>query len=381
MFETLSHLALQQYWWALVSVLGGALVFLLFVQGGQSLIYTIGKADFTRTMVVNAIGRKWEFTFTTLVTFGGAFFASFPLFYSTSFGGAYWLWMLILFTFILQAVSYEYRKKPKNVFGTRTFDWFLFLNGFIGTVSLGVAVGTLFTGGNFLHNEMNFTSWANTYHGLEAFANPTNLALGFAVFFLARTVALLYFLRTISDTEIIMRSKKQMWINAPLFLVFFLTFLGLVFLSEGYAYDPATGAVFMEKYKYLNNFIEMPVIGVLFVLGVLMVLLGIFRTLFCFDKCSDKTIWPVGIGVFVVVTTLLMSLGYNNTVFYPSIANIQDGLTIENASSSKFTLTVMSYVSLLVPFVAAYIIYAWRAINDKKITKEEMEDDSDTHIY
>lgn len=381
MFETLSHLALQQYWWAIVSVLGGALVFLLFVQGGQSLIYTLGKTDFTRTIVINALGRKWEFTFTTLVTFGGALFASFPLFYSTSFGGAYWLWMLILSTFILQAVAYEFRKKEKNVFGPRTFEWFLFLNGFIGTVSLGVAVGTFFTGGNFLHNHMNFTEWSNSLHGLEAFACPANLALGLAVFFLSRILALLYFFQNIDEGEIIKRSKKQMWINAPLFLIFFLAFLALIFLREGYAYDPSTGTVFLEKYKYLNNFIEMPVIGILFLLGVLLVLFGFYRNLFHFEKCAHKSIWYVGIGVFVVVTTLLMSLGYNNTVFYPSLANIQDGLTIENASSSKFTLIVMSYVSLLVPFVAAYIIYAWRSIDNKKITREEMENENDGHVY
>ncbi|PKP02781.1 MAG: cytochrome C oxidase assembly protein [Bacteroidetes bacterium HGW-Bacteroidetes-6] len=341
MFETMTLFTLQQYWWLLVSVLGAALVFLLFVQGGQSLLYSIGKSEMERTMLVNSLGRKWEFTFTTLVTFGGAFFASFPLFYSTSFGGAYWLWMLVLSTFIIQAVSYEYRNKQSNVLGKKTFEWFLFLNGLIGTVSLGVAVATMFTGGNFIHNEMNFTSWANSYHGLEAFANPVNLALGVAVFFLA--------------------------------------FMFAIWLGDGYAYNSITGEIFTEPNKYFFNMIEAPVVGILFLLGVLMVLLGLYRGIFCFTKCNDRAIWPVGIGVFLTVLSLFFNLGYNNTVFYPSLADMQSGLTIRTASSSHFTLTAMSYVSLLVPFVAAYMIYAWRAINNKKIDKDEME--SDTHVY
>ncbi len=370
---------LQQYWWLLVSVLGAALVFLLFVQGGQSLLYTIGKSELERTMLVNSLGRKWEFTFTTLVTFGGAFFASFPLFYSTSFGGAYWLWMLVLSTFIIQAVSYEYRNKPNNVLGKKTFEWFLFLNGFIGTVSLGVAVATMFTGGNFIHNEMNFTSWANSYHGLEAFANPINLALGLAVFFLSRTLAILYFLNSVKDTNIQLQSRKHLLINAPLFLVFFLAFMFAIWLGDGYAYNSITGEVFTEPNKYFFNMIESPVVGILFLLGVLFVLMGLFRGIFCFTKCNDRAIWPVGIGAFLAVLSLFLNLGYNNTVFYPSLADMQSGLTIRSASSSQFTLTVMSYVSLLVPFVAAYIIYAWRAINNKKIDKDEME--SETHLY
>lgn len=381
MFETMSHLVLQHYWWAIVSVLGGALVFLLFVQGGQSLLYSVGKSETARTLIVNAIGRKWEFTFTTLVTFGGAFFASFPLFYSTAFGGAYWLLMLILSTFILQAVAYEFRTKENNVFGPRTFEWFLLVNGFIGTVSLGVLVGTFFTGANFVHNEMNFTSWANSYHGLEAFTCPANLSLGFAIFFLSRTLALLYFLNSINDDEIIKLSKRQLWINVPLFLVFFLTFLAFIFLRKGFAYNPETGEIFMEKYKYFNNFIEIPILGVLLILGVLSVLFGLYRNIFNFEKCYNKSIWTVGIGVFVVVTTLLLSLGYNNTVFYPSLVSLQDGLTIENASSSKFTLVVMSYVSLLVPFVIAYIYWAWHSIDKKKITRDEIENKKEEHVY
>lgn len=375
----MSLLSLQQYWWLLVSILGAALVFLLFVQGGQSLIYSVGKTETERKMLVNTLGRKWEFTFTTLVTFGGAFFASFPLFYSTSFGGAYWLWMLVLSTFILQAVSYEFRTKPKNFLGQKTFEWFLFLNGFIGTVSLGVAVATLFTGGNFMHNDMNFTSWANGYHGLEAFANPINLALGLAVFFLSRTLGTLYFLNTVNDAAVVKQSRKQLIINAPLFLVFFLSFMFAIWLGNGSEYWPDSGKISQVAHKYFFNFIDVPAVGIMFLLGVLLVLLGLFRGIFCFTKCNDKAIWPVGIGTFLTVLALLLSLGYNNTVFYPSIADPQSGLTIENASSSQFTLTVMSYVSLLIPFVLAYMIFAWRAINNRKIDPQEME--NDTHAY
>jgi cytochrome d ubiquinol oxidase subunit II len=301
------------------------------------------------------------------------------LFYSTSFGGAYWLWMLVLSTFIIQAVSYEYRNKPNNVLGKKTFEWFLFLNGFIGTVSLGVAVATMFTGGNFMHNEMNFTSWTNSYHGLEAFTNPINLALGLAVFFLSRTLAILYFLNTVKDTNIQLQSRKHLLINAPLFLVFFLAFMFAIWLGDGYAYNSITGEVFTEPNKYFFNMIESPVVGILFLLGVLFVLMGLFRGIFCFTKCNDRAIWPVGIGAFLAVLSLFLNLGYNNTVFYPSLVDMQCGLTIRTASSSQFTLTVMSYVSLLLPFVAAYIIFAWRAINKKKIDKDEME--SETHLY
>lgn len=379
MFETFSYLALQEYWWFIVSVLGAFLVFLLFVQGGQSLLYTIGKEEPQTSMLVNSLGRKWEFTFTTLVTFGGAFFASFPLFYSTSFGGGYWLWMLILFIFILQAVSYEFRSKQGNVFGKKTFEWFLFLNGFIGTVSLGVAVATMFTGGNFVHDDMNFTSWSNNWHGLEAFGNPINVALGLAVFFLSRVLAILYFNSTINDAIIRERNKKHLAINSVLFLVFFLAFIIAIWLSDGYAYDPATGKIFTEPNKYFFNNLENPLTGILFLLGVLMVLLGLFRGNTCYKSCGGKALYPVGIGTFLTVLSLFCNLGYNNTVFYPSLSSMQSGLTIEKASSSQFTLTVMSYVSLLVPFVLAYIIYAWHALNKKKIDVDEMNDGS--HKY
>jgi cytochrome d ubiquinol oxidase subunit II len=379
MFETLSHLALQEYWWFIVSILGSFLVFLLFVQGGQSLLYSIGKEEPQISMMVNSLGRKWELTFTTLVTFGGAFFASFPLFYSTSFGGAYWLWMLILLTFILQAVSYEFRTKQGNVFGKKTFEWFLFLNGFIGTVSLGVAVATMFTGANFVHNSMNFTSWGNNWHGLEAFANPINLALGLAVFFLSRILAILYFNNTINDNLIRSRNQKQLVVNSILFLLFFLSFIISIWLIDGYAYDEVSGNIFTKPNKYFYNNIEHPLTGILFLCGVLFVLLGLFRSVTCYKTCGGKAIYPVGIGTFLTVLSLFCNLGYNNTVFYPSLISIQSGLTITKASSSHFTLTAMSYVSLLVPFVLAYIIIAWRSLNKKMIDADELNDD--THKY
>lgn len=379
MFETLSHLALQEYWWFIVSILGSFLVFLLFVQGGQSLLYSIGKEEPQISMLVNSLGRKWELTFTTLVTFGGAFFASFPLFYSTSFGGAYWLWMLILLTFILQAVSYEFRTKQGNVFGKKTFEWFLFLNGFIGTVSLGVAVATMFTGANYVHNSMNFTSWGNNWHGLEAFANPINLALGLAVFFLSRILAILYFNNTINDSLIRSRNQKQLVVNSILFLLFFLSFIISIWLIDGYAYDEVSGNIFTKPNKYFYNNIEHPLTGILFLCGVLFVLLGLFRSVTCYKTCGGKAIYPVGIGTFLTVLSLFCNLGYNNTVFYPSLISIQSGLTITKASSSHFTLTAMSYVSLLVPFVLAYIIIAWRSLNKKMIDADEINDDS--HKY
>ncbi|NLL27854.1 MAG: cytochrome d ubiquinol oxidase subunit II [Bacteroidales bacterium] len=379
MFEALSFLQLQEYWWLLVSILGASLVFLLFVQGGQSLIYSIGKEEPQISMLVNSMGKKWELTFTTLVTFGGAFFASFPLFYSTSFGGAYWLWMVVLITFILQAVSYEFRIKQSNIFGKKTFEWFLFLNGLIGTVSLGVVVATLFTGGNFTHNDMNFTSWSNKLHGLEAFANPINLLLGFSVFFLSRIIAILYFNHTIADDKIAERSKKQLKINSIAFVLLFVPFLIAIWLSNGYGYDPNTGIIYTEKYKYFFNNIEFPITGILLALGVILVLYGLFVSNLCAKTKKTKSLYAVGIGTFLTTLSLFFNVGYNNTVFYPSLQNLQDGLTIENASSSKFTLTVMSYISLLIPFVVAYIIFVWKTLNKKKINADEINDNS--HKY
>ncbi len=377
MFEQLSYNALQGYWWLIISVLGASLVFMMFVQGGQSLIYSLGKKEPQLSLMLNAIGTRWDLSFTTLVVFGGAMFAAFPLFYSTSFGGAYWLWMLILFTFILQAVSYEFRNKARNFLGAKTYEWFLFLNGLIGTISLGVAVGTFFTGGNFVHNDMNFVSWTTNWHGLEAFANIKNLLLGFSIFFLARILAILFLMNRVDDEQLYVKSKKQLLINAAVFLVFFLSFVFAILLGNGYAVDPATQLVYVEKYKYFNNFIELPWLGILFLIGVVLVLLGIATPYLKNKKLENKGIWFAGCGTFITVLALFLCLGYNNTVFYPSLVDLQSSLTIHNASSSRYTLIVMSYVSLLVPFVAAYIIHAWRQLLKKKFTADEISE-SDT---
>ena len=379
MFENLSHLALQQYWWVIVSLLGSLLVFLLFVQGGQTLIYRLGKNEAERTLLVNSLGRKWEFTFTTLVTFGGAFFASFPLFYSTSFGGAYWVWMLILFAFVVQAVSYEYRSKPGNLLGHRTYEIFLFLNGALGTILLGAAVSTFFTGSQFTVNENNFSQWETATHGLEAAFNIQNLSLGLAVFFLSRVLALLYFFKNVNNAAIIERARKQLVNDSIPFLVFFLAFVTMLLLQKGFAVNPTSGMVSMEPYKYLHNLIQMPVVAGLFLLGVLMVLLGIIRTVTCFKTCSDKGIWLTGLGTVLTVFSLFLLAGFNNTAFYPSTFNLQNSLTLQNSSSSHYTLTAMSYVSLFVPFVLAYIAYTWRAINKTKMNNDELNDEG--HIY
>ncbi len=378
MFETLSHLALQQYWWIIVSLLGALLVFLMFVQGGQTLIYTIGKTDIERTMLVNTLGRKWEFTFTTLVTFGGAFFASFPLFYSTSFGGAYWVWMAILFAFVLQAVAYEFRSRPNNAFGPRTFETFLLINGCLGTILIGTAVATFFTGSAFSVNEYNQSQWELTSHGLEAALNFHNLLLGLAVFFLARSLALLYFMNSIIHEAIYGRAKKHLLYNAIPFLIFFLTFVIWLMLRDGFAVNPDSQEVFMESYKYFNNMMAMPLVLILFLLGVVGVLLGIGASLLVKD-CT-KGIWAAGAGTVLTVFSLLLIAGFNNTAFYPSTFDLQSSLTIQNSSSSQFTLSVMSYVSLMVPFVFAYIWYVWKSINNKPIDEEEMESE-DLHIY
>jgi len=390
MFETFSHILLQQYWWIIVSLLGAILVFLMFVQGGQTLIYTLGKTEDERTILVNLLGRKWEFTFTTLVTFGGAFFASFPLFYSTSFGGAYWVWILILIAFVVQAVSYEYRQKPNNFLGKRTFETLLFINGLLGTVLIGTAVATFFTGSEFSVNKMNLTlltgtqmpiisEWKGLANGLEAAFNLQNLSLGLAVFFLARVLALLYFMNRIKNTEIMVRVRKHLLYNAIPFVVFFLTFVIWLMLSSGFAVNPATGIVSMEPFKYFHNLIAMPIVAILLVLGVAMVLVGIIRPLTCFVKCGTKGIWLSGIGTILTVFSLLLLAGFNNTAYYPSTFDLQSSLTIQNSSSGHYTLAAMSYVSLMVPFVIAYIWYAWRAIDSKKIDIEEIK--SESHVY
>ncbi len=390
MFESLSYIALQQYWWIIVSLLGALLIFLMFVQGGQTLIYTIGKTDDERSVLVNLLGRKWELTFTTLVTFGGAFFASFPLFYSTSFGGAYWVWIVILFAFVLQAVSYEYRKKPNNFFGKRVYETLLFINGLLGTVLIGTAVATFFTGSEFSVNKMNLTlltgnkmpiisEWTGPAHGLEAALNLQNLALGLTVFFLARVLALLYFMNRIDHTEMMSRVKKHLLYNAIPFVIFFLIFAVWLMFSTGFAVNPQTKEVLMEPFKYLHNLLAMPVVTVLFLLGVVLVLLGIILPIIAFAKHSSKGIWLTGLGTVLTVFSLLLLAGFNNTAYYPSTSDLQSSLTIENSSSSHYTLTAMSYVSLSVPFVLAYIWYAWRSIDNKKINIEEIN--TDNHSY
>jgi len=381
MFNNMTYETLQAYWWIIVSLLAAIFVFLMFVQGGQTLLKQLSKTEMERTLLVNSIGRKWDLTFTTLVTFGGAFFASFPLFYSTSFGGAYWVWTLILFSFIIQAVSYEYRTKAGNFLGQKTYDTFLFINGILAPVLIGVAVGTFFTGSEFSVNKLNITNvadpvisrWETATHGLEAALNITNLALGLALLFLSRVLAMLYFINNIDNDAIIQRSAKKLKLCSSAFLVFFLLFVGLILTKEGFAVDPDTKLVFMENFKYLHNLIEMPVVLIIFLLGVLGVLYGIFLGAF---KTSSKGIWFAGAGTILTVLAVLMLAGFNNTAFYPSTFDLQSSLTIENACSSNYTLTAMSWVSLLVPFVAAYIWYAWKALSKNKVSEADIENDS-----
>ena len=380
-----TYIFLQHYWWFVVSLLGALLVFLLFVQGGNSLLFCLGKTEEQKKMMINSTGRKWEFTFTTLVTFGGAFFASFPLFYSTSFGGAYWLWMIILFSFVLQAVSYEFQSKAGNLLGKTTYRTFLVINGVVGPVLLGGAVATFFTGSNFYINTGNIadaampviSQWANGWHGLDALLNPWNVVLGLAVFFLARILGALYFINNINEDDLVKRCRRALWGNTALFLVFFLAFVIRTLLADGYAVRPETGEVFMEPYKYLTNFLQMPVVLLVFLVGVVAVLWGIIRTLW--KPAFDKGIWFAGAGTVLTVLALLLVAGYNNTAYYPSTHDLQSSLTLANSCSSQFTLKVMAYVSILVPFVLAYIFYAWRSIDNRKIDAKEMEEGG--HAY
>ncbi|MDR3227696.1 MAG: cytochrome d ubiquinol oxidase subunit II [Prevotellaceae bacterium] len=380
-----TYIFLQNYWWFLVSLLGALLVFLLFVQGGQSLLFTIGKTPIQQKMLLNSTGRKWEFTFTTLVTFGGAFFASFPLFYSTSFGGAYWVWILILLCFVLQAVSYEYQAKKGNLLGTKTYKIFLLLNGILAPVLIGTAVGTFFNGAEFIVNKAQLTtignpvisSWATSWHGLEAAFVVWNVFLGLAVFFLSRVLALLYFINNINDDEIQKKSRKQLIIETILFLVFFLTFFVHLLFQKGFAVNPDTKEVFMQSYKYLNNFIQMPVVLVVLLVGVVGVLFGIGKTIL--SAAWKKGIWFAGTGTVLTVLALLLCAGWNDTAYYPSLTNLQSSLTIQNSSSSLFTLKTMAYVSILIPLVLAYIVYAWRALDIHKITNKEMEENEHTY--
>ena len=369
---------LQHYWWFLVSLLGALLVFLMFVQGANSMLFSLGRTEAERRLLVNSTGRKWEFTFTTLVTFGGAFFASFPLFYSTSFGGAYWVWMIILFSFVAQAVSYEFQNKLGNLLGARTFQTMLVINGVVGPLLLGMAVATFFNGANFVVDKMNLTvfsqpvisHWANASGGLDAVADPWNVVLGLAVFFLSRVLGLLYTKNNINDEVRSLRIARRLIIESSCFLVFLLLFLVRTLFKDGYAYNPSTGDIFIEPQKYLNNLIDMWYVALTLVVGVVLVLYGIVRTIY--NKVYIFGIWFAGIGVVMVVLSLLLCAGWNNTAYYPSIANLQSSLTIANSCSSEFTLHTMAVVSLLIPFVLAYIVYAWRCIDKKKLDHDEI---------
>ncbi len=369
---------LQHYWWFLVSLLGALLVFLMFVQGANSMIFSLGRNADERRLLINSTGRKWEFTFTTLVTFGGAFFASFPLFYSTSFGGAYWLWMIILFSFVMQAVSYEFQNKLGNLLGARTFQVMLVINGVVGPMLLGGAVATFFNGSNFIVDKMNITvfsqpvisHWANASCGLDALLDPWNLVLAAAVGFLARVLGILYIMNNVNDENIRCRGSVRLIGESALFLVFFLAFLIRTLLKDGYAYNPETGEIFMEPQKYLHNLLDMWYVAVAMLAGVVLVLYGIIRTVV--SKTYIGGIWPAGIGVVLVVLSLLLCAGWNNTAYYPSNADLQSSLTIANSCSSLFTLRTMAIVSLLIPFVLAYIVCAWRAIDKKKIDLDEI---------
>ena len=376
---------LQHYWWFIVSLLGALLVFLLFVQGGNSLVYSLGRNEEERRMIMNSTGRKWEFTFTTLVTFGGAFFASFPLFYSTSFGGAYWLWMIILFSFVLQAVSYEFQSKEGNLLGKKAYRAFLIANGIIGPLLLGGAVATFFTGSDFIINKGNMSNelmpvisqWGNGWHGLDALTNPWVWVLGLAVFFLARVLGILYIMNNVADENLRSRGSVQLVGNAAFFVLLFVIFLLYVVLKDGFAVDPTTGVISMEPYKYLHTLLDMWYVLIGLLAGVALVLYGIVRTIV--SKSYVQGIWPVGIGVVITVLCLLLCAGWNNTAYYPSTTDLQSSLSIANSSSSLFTLRTMAYVSVLVPFVLAYIVYAWHTIDRKKIDAQEMQQEE--HLY
>lgn len=369
---------LQSYWWFLISLLGALLVFLMFVQGANTLIFCLGKTPEERRLIINSTGRKWEFTFTTLVTFGGAFFASFPLFYSTSFGGAYWLWMIILFSFVMQAVSYEFQNKLGNFLGHKTFQVCLIINGIVGPLLLGGAVATFFDGSNFLIDKGNLmdgiqpviSKWANASHGLDALLDPWNVCLGLAVFMLARVLGILYIKNNIEHDGILEHCTKQLPLNAIIFLVLFVAFLIHVLVKVGYTDQGALG-IYEEEMKYLNNLLEMPVLVIVLLIGVVLVLLGIFKA--SRSITYRKGIWFTGIGTVLTVLVLFLMAGWNHTAYYPSLIEPESSLTIANSCSSEFTLRTMTYVSFLIPFVLAYIIYAWRAIDKKRITQEEIE--------
>ena len=375
----MSYEFLQSYWWFVVSLMAAFLVFFLFVQGANSMIFELGKNPEERRLVINSTGRKWEFTFTTLVTFGASFFASFPLFYSTSFGGAYWVWMLILFSFVLQAVSYEFQNKLGNFLGPKTFQICLIINGIVGPLLIGGAVATFFNGSNFVIEKSNMFSsvqpvishWANASGGLDVLLDLWAVLFGVAVFFLARILGILYINNNINDAAIRERIPRTLLYNTIIFLVTFLTFFIRTLLKDGYAVDPTTGTIFMEPYKYFNNLIQMWPLAVILLVGVVLLLFGIGKTIFV--KNYIKGIWPAAIGVMMVVLVLFLIVGWNDTAFYPSNVDIQYPLTIRNSCSSETTLRAMAYVSLLIPVIVAYGSYAWWSIDKKKIDRDEIK--------
>ncbi len=380
-----TYIFLQNYWWFIISLLAGLLVFLMFVQGGNSLLAMPQLTDSERKLLINSTGRKWEFTFTTLVTFGGAFFASFPLFYSTSFGGAYWVWMLILFTFVLQAVSYEFYSKKGNLLGTKTYRFFLILNGVAAPFLVGVAVATFFTGSEFIVAKDNITAmsmpvisqWANGLHGLEALGNGWNWILGIAVALLVQILGALYLINNLDNESVTASCRKVVTVLSLPFVLAFVAFVVFVLTKDGYAVDTATGEVYMQPFKYFRNFVEMPLVAIVFLVGVLLVLAGIYITVF--KKGNTKGIWFAGAGTVLAVMGLFMCVGYNGTAYYPSSVDLQSSLTLANSSSSKFTLKTMAWVSILVPFVLAYIVYCWRAINNKKLSLGEVDSEETSY--
>ena len=375
MFENVSIESLQAYWWIIVSLLGSILVFLMFVQGGQSLLRTVAKTEDEKVLILNSIGTKWEFTFTTLVTFGGAFFAAFPLFYSTSFGGAYWVWILLLFSFIVQAVSYEFRSKSGNFLGSKVYEWFLIANGVIAPLVIGAAVGTFFTGSQFSVNDMNLSRWMSAGHGLEALLNTTNVTLGVTILLLSRQLGAMYLINSINNEAIVFRAKRQIRYEAIPFLLLAVLFTVQIVISKGFSVDEH-GIVSMVQFKYLTNLIQMPIVLILFLVGLLGIIFGLFLSVF---KNNSKAFWITGLSSISLAMSLFMLVGFNGTAFYPSTFNIQQSLTIRNSSSSHYTLTAMSYVSFFVPFVLAYIIYVWRAMNKKQISTETLKEED--HKY
>ncbi len=376
MFDSITLYHLELYWWFIVSLLGGLFVFMSFIQGGQTLLYTLGKTEDERDLIINSLGRKWELSFTTLVMFGGAIFAAFPLFYSVSFGGAYFVWMAILFCFIIQAVSYEYRKKPNNFFGHRFYETLLFINGSLGIFLIGVALATLYTGGNFMVNEMNLSHWTKSSYGLEALLSPFNLAFGVMLLALSRILGVLYFYNNLDEEHIELRILQTLKNNSLIFLALFLWVVGMMLFQEGYNYDEMTKVVNVESMKILHNFLAYPILMLTLLMGVSMLLYGLYRAL---NQKQKDAIWYVGIGTILAITTLLFVLGVNHTAFYPSLADLQSSLTIENSSGSYYTLSVMSVVSLLVPVVFGYIFMVWRSMDKTKMSIDEVK--SDPHHY